>query len=453
VTDRLLVLLYGDVIGVLEREDAGDAATFAYSASYAADGEVALSARLPIRQAAFAAERVEPYLAGLLPENAETRALWASRLDADPDDAFAMLAQMGWDCPGAVQFCREEELDSLLEQPSDYMPVDDADIAERLRNLTEQPASWTMPEEHWSLGGQQEKFALAQREGHWYEAHGAAATTHIIKPGIRHLHSQALIEHVTMTASGALGIDMARTEMTRFEDQWAIVVERFDRVISSDNDVIRFHQEDMCQAIGRMPARKYESRGGPQLRDMMTLIGKQASSPEDDARALADFLVINLVAGAPDGHSKNISMIRSPEGNWIAPLYDLATGLSYDTDKIDRSIALSIGGERQLSRIGPKQWAKAASIMGIDLEQLESRVAYLATHYPAHFEAALAEVQSAPGADEVAVRALPAIAEHCSKVLDGLSGQARDSNESPSVSNHQADEASGPNQVTAPTGS
>lgn len=420
MTNRLLVLLYGDVIGVLEREGDGDAPAFTYAPSYAADGEVALSARLPIRQAVFPAERVAPYLAGLLPENAETRALWASRLDADPDDAFAMLAQMGWDCPGAVQFCRENELDALFEQPADYMALDGADIATRLRNLTEQPASWTMPEEHWSLGGQQEKFALAQRDGRWYEAHGAAATTHIIKPGIRHLHSQALIEHVTMAAADALGIDIARTQLARFEDQWAIVVERFDRVTSADNEVIRFHQEDMCQAIGRMPARKYESRGGPQLRDMTALLGKQSSSPHDDLRALADFLVINLVAGAPDGHSKNISMIRAPEGNWIAPLYDLATGLSYDTDKVDRSIAVSIGGERQLSRIGPKQWAKAASILDIDLEQLESRVAYLASRFPTQFEAALAEVQEAPGADAVAARALPAIAEHCSKVLDGL---------------------------------
>lgn len=122
-------------------------------------------------------------------------------------------------------------------------------------------------------------------------------------------------------------------------------------------------------------------------------------------------------------------MIRAPEGNWVAPLYDLATGLSYDTNKVERSIALSIGGERQLARIGPNQWSKAARTLGIDLEQLKSRVAHLASCYPAEFEVALAKVQDAPGADEVAARALPAIAEHCSKVVDGLMAPADDPEE------------------------
>jgi serine/threonine-protein kinase HipA len=45
---------------------------------------------------------------------------------------------------------------------------------------------------------------------------------------------------------------------------------------------------------------------------------------------LADFAAINLVAGAPDGHSKNISVLVTHDGQrQVAPLYDLATGLSY----------------------------------------------------------------------------------------------------------------------------
>jgi serine/threonine-protein kinase HipA len=66
-----------------------------------------------------------------------------------------------------------------------------------------------MTQEHWSLGGQQDKFALALIDGHWHEARGSAATTHIFKPGISHLSSQAMVEHATMSAARALGVDAA----------------------------------------------------------------------------------------------------------------------------------------------------------------------------------------------------------------------------------------------------
>ncbi|MBM7518002.1 HipA domain-containing protein [Nocardioides nitrophenolicus] len=89
------------------------------------------------------------------------------------------------------------------------------------------------------------------------------------------------------------------------------IPDRFDRATSADR-VLRLHQEDFCQALGRLPEKKYESAGGPGLRDLAGLVRKQMTQPEDDLRALADFLAVNLVAGAPDGHAKNISLILGP---------------------------------------------------------------------------------------------------------------------------------------------
>ncbi|OHV73011.1 hypothetical protein BCD48_33835 [Pseudofrankia sp. BMG5.36] len=48
--------------------------------------------------------------------------------------------------------------------------------------------------------------------------------------------------------------------------------------------------------------------------------------------ALGDFAAINYVTGAPDGHSKNVSLLLLPNEIKVAPLYDLATGLPYDGD-------------------------------------------------------------------------------------------------------------------------
>lgn len=72
----------------------------------------------------------------------------------------------------------------------------------------------------------------------------------------------------------------------------------------------RLHQEDFCQALGRMPSAKYEQRGGPTLGDMVRVIRQESTRQESDILALADFLIINVVAGAPDGHSKKITILR-----------------------------------------------------------------------------------------------------------------------------------------------
>jgi serine/threonine-protein kinase HipA len=426
MTERLAVLLYGQVVGWLERTARGALPTFTYDDLYADSGSVPLSLRLPIAATSYSERQVEPYLRGLLPENRETLGRWADRLGVAPDDIFAILAEMGWECPGAVQLCRPEGLGDLLSRSGEYKPVSDADVAERLRELVDEPASWSMPGEHWSLGGQQEKFALALLAGQWHEAHGSAATTHIIKPGIKILHHQALVEHLTMAAASYLGVDVAGSRIVQFGDQWALVVERFDRTIGLDGSVVRVHQEDFCQALGRLPEMKYESRGGPRLADMAGVVRRWSSHREDDLMALADFAAINLVAGAPDGHSKNISLLLAHDGHRrIAPLYDLATGLSYDRGAVERSIALSIGGERIFSRIRRKQWDKAAVTLGLDPDLLFGRVRGLAEQYPDAFERAVANAQEIPGADEVGARTLPALREHCKGLVQQLASDAR----------------------------
>lgn len=425
MTECLAVLLSDQVVGHLERKAPGDNPTFSYTTEYVQTGEVALSARLPIQKGVHPGKRVKPYLFGLLPESEDARAAWSDQLGVDMDDAFGILAAMGWECPGAVQFCREEDLGELRTRDGEHQPVSDTEIADRIRALAGNEPSWTMPGEHWSLGGQQEKFALAKLDGRWHTAHGSAATTHIVKPGIKQLHHQALIEHVTMEAASAVGVVVAESTFTRFDDQWAIVVDRFDRSLVAGR-VLRTHQEDFAQACGRMPAHKYESRNGPGLADMMRVITRESTGLFDDRLALADFLIINLVAGAPDGHAKNVSLLRAPGLTRVAPLYDLAAGLAYDARKVERAVALSIGGERIASRIRRHQLRKAAEVLGLGPDLLIGRVAVLAEAFPKAFEEVLEGLAgSAPGAQEVAERTVPALEDHTRQILDRLGGPTK----------------------------
>lgn len=132
MTDRLLVLLSGTVIGVLERDDVIDP-TFTYLPEHVAQGETALSARLPLRSGQHPAARVRPYLAGLLPESMDVRRAWGAQLGIDAADALGILAQMGWDCPGAVQFCREQDLTEMQSRTEQFEPASlDAIVLARL---------------------------------------------------------------------------------------------------------------------------------------------------------------------------------------------------------------------------------------------------------------------------------------------------------------------------------
>ncbi|MBM6403173.1 HipA domain-containing protein [Phycicoccus sp. CSK15P-2] len=419
MADDLLVLLYGQVVARLQQQP-HQSPTLQYLPDYVRQGSVALSARLPLQGEAYAPERALPFLAGLLPESRGARERWARQLGTDEDDIFAVLAEMGWDCPGAVQFCRPDQLDLLTGRDTRYERLTDADIEERLTHLAEDPVSWTMPDEHWSLGGQQEKFALARIDDAWHSAHGAGATTHIVKPGIRDLHQQALVEHATMAAARMLGVDVAPTHYQRFGDRWAIVIERFDRAVAADGSIVRIHQEDFCQALGRMPERKYEDKGGPTLEDMVRTVRQQSSQVGDDLLALADFLVINVVSGAPDGHSKNLSILRGPHGNLIAPLYDLATALVYDTGRVERKVALSVGGQRLFTRIYAKQWGRAARILALPADLLRARVHQLASGFPAAYDRALHDLGDAPGVDEVRDRSVGEVSAHCDRIIARL---------------------------------
>jgi len=75
------------------------------------------------------------------------------------------------------------------------------------------------------------------------------------------------------------------------------VVERYDRV-RSDGRWARIHQEDMCQALGLHPTRKYESDGGPGARTIVELLREQSSNPEEDVQSFVDANIFNwLIAG------------------------------------------------------------------------------------------------------------------------------------------------------------
>nr|WP_255461448.1 HipA domain-containing protein [Isoptericola sp. BMS4] len=231
--------------------------------------------------------RVATFLQGLVPENDAALRAIARRHGVDAGDLLDFLSAIGKDCRGAVQFCLEGEVEATIHRDGHLEEeCSDGEIEARLDEMdTDEDASWTMPGEHWSLGGTRQKFALRRHDDRWFIAHDAEPTTHIVKPGVRKMRAQALVEHVTMRAAAALGVRVAHTEYTAFKSQDAIVVTRFDRDVAGDGAVVRRHQEDLCQAVGN--DEKYEEGGGPTALDLIRLL-RDSAAERRALRRLAD---------------------------------------------------------------------------------------------------------------------------------------------------------------------
>ena len=279
------VLIAGKLAGTLSQDGAGSL-SFAYERGYRG---VALSSSMPLSTRPYRDKVVLPYLWGLLPEDPAARRHVAADAGISPNNPFALLGVIGLDCPGAVQFvpqgsdaCRDERL----------VAVSGAEIARRLATGRQDGAGWIADDEHWSLGGQQSKFALRRMDGRWYSCEGSAATTHILKSGVRGLAHQALNEYVCMRLATSLGVPAASVEYLEFEGEGgvepAIVIERYDRLVEGGS-VTRLHQEDLCQALGCLPDNKYTMYGGPNCAEALGLLtstgptrpGKRRGFPAD----------------------------------------------------------------------------------------------------------------------------------------------------------------------------
>ena len=174
------VLIAGKLAGTLSQDGAGSL-SFAYGRGYRG---VALSSSMPLSTRPYRDQVVLPYLWGLLPEDPAVRRHIAAEAGISPNNPFALLGVIGLDCPGAVQFVPQGS-DAYRDER--LVAVSGAEIARRLAIGRQDGAGWIANDEHWSLGGQQSKFALRRMGGRWYSCEGSAATTHILKSGVRGL--------------------------------------------------------------------------------------------------------------------------------------------------------------------------------------------------------------------------------------------------------------------------
>ena len=373
----LNVFVNGRLAGLLRRESSG-AIDFRYDRQWLSwDSTFPISLSLPLREDRYIGEPVIAVFDNLLPDSDSIRRRVAERVGASGTDAYSMLSALGHDCVGALQFLPEGTDPGPAGQIEGKL-ISETEVANIIQNLAIAPLGLGEDEEfRISIAGAQEKTALLRQDGRWYKPVGTTATTHILKPQIGRLPNGIDLsnsvenEYFCLKLISALGVPAASAEMADFGGRRTLIVERFDRRWTADKRLLRLPQEDCCQALSVPPTRKYQSDGGPGVKDILELL-KGSDAPVQD---LTTFLRANIVfwlIGATDGHAKNFSVFLGQGGRFrLTPLYDvLSAQPSLDAKQIQRKafkLAMSVGKNRhfRMDEILPRHFIQSAEISGV----------------------------------------------------------------------------------------
>jgi serine/threonine-protein kinase HipA len=455
---ELIALLDGREVGVVRQDH--NRLSLAYLDSWrTSPGAYPLSLSMPLAAKEHPHSAIEPFLWGLLPDNEFILARWAQRYQVSPRNPFALLSHVGEDCAGAVQFAAPDRVGEVTGAAASEIDwIDEAEIATRLRALKADESAWRQPRDagQFSLAGAQPKTAFLFDGARWGVPAGRAPTTHIMKPPTNGFDGHAENEHLCMALARALGMPAATSQVKRFGDEIAIVVERYDRVdmrklaaaeaaraalksveasgagasseaaramseaveaavsssvisdFSKKFPIYRVHQEDFCQSLSVHPSRKYQNDGGPGPKEIVNLLRANAAAPRagrksepdtaagEDVQTFIDALIFNWLIGGTDAHAKNYSVLIGAGGLVrLAPLYDIASMLPYDDiDPRKAKLAMKIGDDYRLHHIGADEWRKLAAAVRVDADALIDRVRTMSANLPDALAAEVARAQA-----------------------------------------------------------
>lgn len=384
------VWMNGELVGEWSMSDVG-VPYFRYDAGWADSPHARpLSLSLPLapHNAPHRGARVESWFDNLLPDSRDIRERIARRFGTGSTRPIELLAAIGADCVGAVQL-----LPAGAPPPDvrrlDADPVSDAEVAQLLRDVTTRPGFAPVARDtrpfRISIAGAQEKTALVRLGGRWHVPRGATPTTHILKlplglvGNMRHdMRDSVENEWLCMQLLGELGFPVARTEIATFADargeEKVLVVERFDRRLQDEGWILRLPQEDLCQATGTPPERKYEADGGPGIVQALDFLGA-GNAPQLDRLTFARTQLAFWLLAAIDGHAKNFSVFLKRAGYVLTPLYDVLSAwpvisrgpgeLAYQEAELAMALRGTKRRYRDISRIPLRAWRRLAAATGV----------------------------------------------------------------------------------------
>ncbi|MDH6264273.1 serine/threonine protein kinase HipA of HipAB toxin-antitoxin module [Bradyrhizobium sp. BR13661] len=232
----------------------------------------------------------------------------------------------------------------------------------------------------------------------WHVPHGTTATTHIIKPQIGRLPNGIDLTNSCLELVAAPDLPVAKSRIVDFAGRRVLAIERFDRIWTRDGRLLRLPQEDCCQALSVPPGRKYESDGGPGIRNVSDFL-KGSDTPATDQATFFKTQIVFWLLAATDGHAKNFSIRLSPGGRFVlTPLYDIiSTQPSLDAKQITQNqmkLAMAIGNNRHyvVHTVLGRHFVQAAKTCGLTEKTARGIIKELADIAGAKIDATIAKL-------------------------------------------------------------
>ena len=359
-------------VGIYSRAPNGST-SFRYDKDWiASERAFPISLSMPLSDRIWSGVSADSFFDGLLPDDQAVRNKIAAREQIDSAGTFDLLSVIGRDCVGALRFV-PDGLDPGDPAKMTYRSVNDEEIASRIASLGTSPLGIHVADDDFriSIAGVQEKTAFLRIDNQWQLPLGPTPTSHIFKPAMKigpngaDFSDTPWNEWLCLALCRALGLETANAEVFIFDDKPVIVVERFDR-LWRDDVLYRLPQEDMCQALGVPPMRKYQSDGGPGIVDILEFLNGAVAPREDRLNFMKTQIVFWLLA-AIDGHAKNFSIFLTPGGYKLTPLYDVMSAYPYPELSAHKiKLAMAVGKNHyRIKEIQPRQFYQTGQKAGL----------------------------------------------------------------------------------------
>jgi serine/threonine-protein kinase HipA len=429
---QLSVWLFGQQVGTLAQVDGR--LGFAYTPDWLSNpGAVPLSQSLPLQPEPFDDRASRPFFAGLLPE-AGKRKLVAQALHVSRQNDFGLLDGIGGECAGAVSLLEPGQTPQAGVAEDAVRWLDSPDLVGVLDDMPRRPMLAGEQDMRLSLAGAQDKLPVLVRLESATVQIGLpkfnTPSTHILKPAIPGIEGSVFNEGFCMALARALKLDVASTAIQRVEDgphpegastREFLLVERYDRQRAPGDPIgpwQRLHQEDFCQALGVPPETKYQNEGGPDLTQAFTLLRQVTRPSAPHTLRLLDFVIFNALVGNHDAHGKNFSLLYTPQGAVLAPMYDVLSTAVYPqlTDKM----AMKLGSKYKFSEVQARHWAQFATDAKLSPAQVKKRILDIAKRLPDLARATQATLEAQGNGHPIISQIVTLIDQRCALTIGRL---------------------------------